>query len=142
MIRLPGGEPITQQEWIELVERFPDLNGTSEWSGPELRRLMDRAIEYPSSYSPAQQKRYRAIVRDQVGERRLGRDPFFELEWLRVSHEVGRLNDDPEYARDLLWDAYYAPKDRVAGHRGELREEWRNLAHREDRRGEFVYGDT
>jgi hypothetical protein len=147
MIELPGPKSVTNEEWSRLLELFPRLGeGYQGRSSNVLRRMMDDGLRKGGGLTVHEKRRFRAIVREASGAEG-ETDPFYELEWLRATHENRMLTRDSEHWRSVLWDGYYVSKDIVTSGRKDIRDEWRDImaatrGRAVDLPGEFDYGDT
>lgn len=97
----------------------------------------------PSSpLSENEKTRFRTIVRERVrtvdGNVKFN-DPYFELEWLRVTREDPSLLEDVNNNRELLWNAFY---NREVIKRNTWRKLWIQKLGRPMSNSEVDYGDT
>ena len=140
---------VSDDDWEALTARFAGLRGgrvdergrVVYRSEEELRRMFNLGL--PSSPLSENEKiRYRTIVRERVrtvdGDVKFN-DPYFELEWLRVTHEDPSLLDDATNNRETLWNAFYA---RETIKRNTWRKMWIQKLGRPMSNDEVDYGDT
>jgi hypothetical protein len=140
---------VSDGDWAALTARFAGLRGgrvdergrVVYRSEEEIRRMFNLGL--PSSpLSENEKTRYRTIVRERVrtvdGDVKFN-DPYFELEWLRVTQEDPSLLDDPNNNRETLWNAFY---NREAVKRNTWRKMWIQKLGRPMSNQEVDYGDT
>jgi len=140
---------VSDGDWDALKARFAGLRGgrvdergrVIYRSEEELRRMFNLGL--PSSpLSENEKVRYRTIVRERVrevdGDVKYN-DPYFELEWIRVTREDPSLLEDTEHNREILWNAFYA-RDTIK--RGNWRRMWTRQLGRPMSSQEVDYGDT
>lgn len=140
---------VSNDDWAALTARFAGLRGGRVdergrivyRSEEELRRMFNLGL--PSSpLSETEKVRYRTIVRERVrevdGDVKFN-DPYFELEWLRVTREDPSLLTNPINNREMLWNAFYA---REVVKRNTWRRMWMSTLGRPMSGEEVDYGDT
>ena len=140
---------VSDGDWEALTARFAGLRGgrvdergrVVYRSEEEIRRMFNLGL--PSSpLSENEKTRYRTIVRERVrtvdGDVKFN-DPYFELEWLRVTQEDPNLLDDPNNNRETLWNAFY---NREIIKRNTWRKMWIQKLGRPMSNQEVDYGDT
>lgn len=141
--------PVSDPDWEILTSRFAGLRGgrvdergrVVYRSEEEIRRMFNLGL--PSSPLGEPEKiRFRTIVRERVREVDgdvMFNDPYFELEWIRVTREDPDLLDNPDYNREALWNAFYA---RTIANRQAWRRTWFQQLGRPMTQNEVDYGDT
>lgn len=141
--------PVSDSDWNILTSRFAGLRGgrvdergrVIHRSEEEIRRMFNLGL--PSSPLGEPEKiRFRTIVRERVREVDgdvMFNDPYFELEWLRVTREDPELLNNAEENRETLWNAFYA---RGTIKRGSWRRAWFRKIGRQMSQSEVDYGDT
>jgi hypothetical protein len=140
---------VNNADWDALKARFEGLHGgrvnergrMASRSEAEMRRLFN--IGLPSSpVAEVERVRARTIVRERVrevdGDTKYN-DPYFELEWMRVSRETPELLNDASENRNILWNAYYA---RGTPKRDTWRRRWTRRMGRQLTPNEVEFGDT
>lgn len=140
---------VSNDDWAALTARFAGLRGgrvdergrVVYRSEEEIRRMFNLGL--PSSpLGETEKVRYRTIVRERVrsvdGDVKFN-DPYFELEWLRVTREDPSLLDDLNNNRETLWNAFYA---REVIKRNTWRRMWIQKLGRPMSGDEVDYGDT
>jgi hypothetical protein len=140
---------VSSPDWEALKARFEGLRGGRvdergrrvTRSEAEMRRLFN--IGLPSSpVAEVERTRARTIVRERVrevdGDTKYN-DPYFELEWMRVTRENPELLNNAAENRNILWSAYYA---RGTPNRDRWRRRWTRHMGRELSSNEVEFGDT
>lgn len=140
---------VSDGDWEALTARFAGLRGgrvdergrVVYRSEEEIRRMFNLGL--PSSpLSENEKVRYRTIVRERVrevdGDTKYN-DPYFELEWIRVTREDPSLLNNAETNRDILWNAFYS-RDTIK--RSNWRQMWTRQLGRPMSQQEVDYGDT
>jgi hypothetical protein len=140
---------VSDGDWEKLTAMFAGLRGgrvdergrVVYRSEEEIRRMFNLGL--PSSpLSENEKTRFRTIVRERVravdGDVKFN-DPYFELEWLRVTQEDPSLLNDSVNNREMLWNAFYA---REAIKRNTWRKMWIQKLGRPMSNQEVDYGDT
>ena len=141
--------PVSDSDWDALKDRFVGLRGgrvnergrVVYRSEEEIRRMFNLGL--PSSpLGEAEKIRFRTIVRERVrevdGDVKFN-DPYFELEWMRLTREDPNLLNDADNNREVLWNAFYS---RDAIQRNRWREMWFGRIGRTMSQNEVDYGDT
>jgi hypothetical protein len=140
---------VSDEDWNILTARFAGLRGgrvdergrVIYRSEEEIRRMFNLGL--PSSpLSENEKTRFRTIIRERVrtvdGNVQFN-DPYFELEWIRVTREDPSLLTDIDNNRELLWNAFY---NREVIKRNTWRQMWIRKLGRPMSNQEVDYGDT
>lgn len=141
--------PVNDSDWEILKDKFRGLRGgrvnergrVIHRSEEEMRRYFNLGL--PSSpLGEAEKIRFRTIVRERVREVDgdvMFNDPYFELEWMRLTREDPSLLDDLDQNREILWNAFY---ERFSNQRQRWRNLWFQKIGRTMTQNEVDYGDT